>query len=120
MRGLSSDSVRSKLNCLLQKREELITTDEVTELESCNHIEADTRLILEASKSPNDVVIRCADTDVLMLMCYAHMKLEIRKRWVMMIDKETYVDILDIRSVKFCLPITASLHSLQMWGNLDL
>ena len=81
-----------------ERRTILITTDEVTELESCNHIEADTRLILEASKSPNDVVIRCVDTDVLMLMCYAHMKLDLRKRWVMMIDKETYVDILDIRS----------------------
>ena len=102
VRRLSSDSVRNKFEFELlvteEKRTILIATDEVTELESCNHIEAGTRLILEASKSPNDVVIRCADTDVLMLMCYAQMKLDIRKRWVMMIDKETYVDIQDIRS----------------------
>ena len=61
-------------------------------------IEADTRLILKASKSTNDIVIRSADTDVLILMCYPQKELNIDKKWMMMIDKETYVDIQDIRS----------------------
>ena len=46
-----------------------ITNDNLTGVESSNHIVADTRLILEASKSTNDIVIRLADTDVLILMC---------------------------------------------------
>ena len=118
VRRLTSDSVRSRLEFELLVTEEtrtiLITTDRVMELESSNHIEADTRLILEASKSPNDVVIRSADTDVLMLMCYAQIKLDIRQKWMMMIDKETYVDIEDIRSYfgdELCL-ILPAYHSI--------
>ena len=34
-----------------------------------NHIEADTRFILETSKSDLPVVIKATDTDVLVLMC---------------------------------------------------
>ena len=74
-----------------------IKNDNVTEVEPSNHIEADTRLILEASKSTNDIVIRSADTDVLSLVCCAQKELNIDKKWMMMIDKETYVDIQDIR-----------------------
>ena len=47
-----------------------ITTNSVMELLPCNHIEADTRLILEASKSELPVVIKATDTDVLVLMCF--------------------------------------------------
>ena len=52
----------------------LITNDAISELTPSNHIEAGTRLISEATKSDNMVLIRSADTDVLMLMCYAHHK----------------------------------------------
>ncbi len=47
-----------------------ITSSSVTQLASSNHHEADTRLICEASKSNNPVIIRAADTDILILMCY--------------------------------------------------
>ena len=47
VRRLSSDNVRSKLEFELlvtvETRTVLITTDAVMELESCNHVEADTR-----------------------------------------------------------------------------
>ena len=98
----SSPCIRSKLEFeLLVTHEEntfLITNDAVNELLPCNHIEADTRLILEATKSDNLVIIRSADTDVLMLMCYAHQEKDIRKDWIMMIDNTTYVSIKEIRS----------------------
>ena len=101
VRRFSSENVMNTLQFELvvtqESRTLQITNDNVTEVESSNHIEADTRLILEASKSTNDIVIRSADTDVLILMCYAQ-ELNIDKKWMMMIDKETYVDIQDIRS----------------------
>ena len=76
----------------------LITNDVVNELLPYNHIEADTRLILEATKSDNHVVIRSADTDVLMLMCYAHQEKDVQKEWIMVIYDATYVNITEIRS----------------------
>ena len=45
-----------------------ITNSQVYEDLSCNHIEVDTRLLLEASKSKHLVVIRASDADVLVLM----------------------------------------------------
>ena len=79
----SSINIRSKLQFELVVTQEhetwLITNDTISELLPSNHIEADTRLISEATKSDNTVVIRSADTDVLMLMCYAHQKKISRK-----------------------------------------
>ena len=60
-------------------------------------IEADTRLILEATKSDNHVIIRSADIDALMLMCYAHQEKDVQKEWIMVIDDATYVSIKEIR-----------------------
>ena len=42
-----------------------ITNSQVNEDLSCNHIEADSRLILKASKSKHLIVIRVTDKDVL-------------------------------------------------------
>ena len=52
-----------------------ITNSQINEDLSWNHIEADTRLILEASKSKHPLVIRASDTYVLVLMCYSHKQL---------------------------------------------
>ena len=79
----SSINIRSKLqfeSIVTQEHETwLITNDANSELLPSNHIEADTRLISEATKSDNTVVIRSADTDVLMLMCYERQKKISRK-----------------------------------------
>ena len=68
-----------------------ITNSQVNEDLSCNHIEVDTRLILEASKSKHPVVIRASDTDVLVLICYAHQQLSPENVWLMKTDNERYV-----------------------------
>ena len=41
-------------------------------LDSCNHHEADTRLILHASKSTDPVIVRATDTDVFVLLTDAY------------------------------------------------
>lgn len=69
-------SVRSKLRIPLTVTEEentwLITKTSLEELESCNHHEADTRLILRAIKSVDPIIIHARDTDVLILLSYAY------------------------------------------------
>ena len=71
-----SKSIREKLKyplvVALEEKTWKITNSQVNEDLSCNHIEADTRLILEALKSKHSVVITASDTDVLVLLCYAH------------------------------------------------
>ena len=74
-----------------------LTATGVEQLPSSNHIEADTRIILEASKSSNTVIVRGADTDILVLLCYTHSILNCVNRWVMKIDSERFVDINIIR-----------------------
>ena len=64
-----SKSIRQKLKYpLVVTREEKtwkITNSQVNKDLSCNHIEADSRLILKASKSKHLIVIRVTDKDVL-------------------------------------------------------
>ena len=60
--------------------------NQVNEDLSCNHIEADTRLILKASKSKYSVVIRVSDTNILALMCYADQQLSQENDWLIKID----------------------------------
>ena len=81
----------------LEKETFLITKTSDFNLSLCNHIEADTRLILEVEKSKNDVVIRSSDTDVLMLMCFIYKGEHLKNNWFMMIDNETFVSINKIR-----------------------
>ena len=76
-----------------------ITNSQVYEDLSYNHIETDTRLILEASKSKYPVVIRASDTDALVLMCHAHQQLSPEHDWLMKIDSERYVSV---TSLKLC------------------
>ena len=91
-----------------------ITKDDVVELVSCNHIEADTRLILEASKSYFPVVINATDTDILVLMAYACAKKNIEQNWLMQIEIITYVNMKSIRGYygdKFC-SVFLAYHSI--------
>ena len=57
VRRCCSDNIRKKLKFELvvtqEKETLLITNSGISDLPSCNHIEADTRLILEATKSNN-------------------------------------------------------------------
>ena len=43
----------------------------------CDHEEADTQLVLHASKVDSDVAVVCKDTDILILMISAYSKLNI-------------------------------------------
>ena len=54
-----------------------LRSGEISEIGTCNQEEADTRLVLHALLSPNDVVIVCQDTDVLILMIWAYSKFQI-------------------------------------------
>ena len=57
---------RKKENFILPTRNQVISP--------CNHEEADTRLVLHASKENSDVVAVCKDTDVLILNNWAYLK----------------------------------------------
>ena len=52
----------------------------------CNHEEADTRLVLHASKVDSDVAVVCKNTDVLILMIWAYSKLNITNNWYFKYD----------------------------------
>ena len=75
----------------------IITSNQVIEDLSYNHIEADTSLILEASKSKHPVVIRASDTNILALMCDAGQQLSPENNWLMKIDRERYVNVISIK-----------------------
>ena len=92
-----TDAVRSKLKVPLTVTEEdntwLITQLKIEMLDSCNHHEADTRLILHASKSTDPVIVRATDTDVFVLLTYAYSVIKPLQDWMMKIDHERYVSI---------------------------
>ena len=98
-----SKSIREKLkHPLVMTHEEktwIFTSNQVNEDLSCNHIEADTRLIMAASKSKHPVVIRASDTNILALMCYADQQISSESDWLMKIDSERYVNV---TSIKLC------------------
>ena len=54
---------------------------------TCNHDEADTRLVLHALLCENDVVIVCQDTDVIILLIWVYVKFNMKH------EKERYADI---------------------------
>ena len=96
-----SKSIREKLKYPLvvthRGKTWKITNSQVNEDLTCNHIEADTRLILEASKSKHPIVLRASDTDVLVLMCYAHQQLYLENYWLKKIDSERYVSVTSVK-----------------------
>ena len=63
------------------------------ELETCNHQEADTRVIYHAAKSSKPVVVQATDTDILVLLIYACAHTKPTEAWYMRIDNQKYVNI---------------------------
>ena len=59
----------------------------------CNNEEADSRIVLHASKSSGNVVIVAKDTDILMLLIYSYSTCEISKEWVLKYDTNSYANI---------------------------
>ena len=49
-----------------------VIKDGILETPGSNHVEADTRIIMEAFKSDDPVIVKAADADIFVLMCYAH------------------------------------------------
>ena len=71
----------------------------VHQLPSCNHHEADTRIILHAVKSEDPVVVVATDTDILVLLMYAfnkYLSTDIPRTVQMQIENEKFVDINEI------------------------
>ena len=58
-----------------------------------DHEEADSRLVLLASKVDSDIVVVCKDTDVLILMIWAYSKLNITNNWYFKYDRNKFADI---------------------------
>ena len=52
---------------------------------------------MEVLKKENTVIVKAADTDILILMCYAHSSQASTNKWIMNIDSERYVNINSIQ-----------------------
>ena len=65
-------------------------------LYTCNHEEADTRLVLHALLADSDVVVVAKDTDVLILLIWAYEQSSVGKKWYMKYDHNKYADISEI------------------------
>ena len=78
----------------------MITSTEIqlVLLESSNHREADTRIILYAVKSRNPVIVRATDTDILVLLTFSWSICKPDTEWLMNIDHKRYASIKSICS----------------------
>ena len=74
-----------------------IETTGVTKKSNCNHSEADTRIVLHALSQESAVVVVAKDTNILMLLLYAHVVTNPIHPWFMKIDHEKFIDIAKIR-----------------------
>ena len=74
----------------------LVSPEDFTLLETCNHHEADTRVVRHVSLSDKPVVIVAADTDIFVLLIYAFHKSRPSEKWFMKIEKKRYLDTGDI------------------------
>ena len=85
-----TDSMRLNLSLPLIITEEmntwLITQSDISQLESSNHYEADTRLVFHATKCMEPVIIRATDTDILILLTYAYSVCKPENDWMMKMD----------------------------------
>ena len=70
------------------------SSTQMLELTNSSHVEADTRIILEAlKKKEKAMIINATDTDILILMCYAHSSQICTDKWIMNIESERYVNV---------------------------
>lgn len=72
----------------------LLTSQDVKELASCNHSKADARIVLNASKANNPVVVVASDTDILIALTCGLSCCKTVQEWIMKISSEMYVSIL--------------------------
>ena len=95
MRHFKSIDVRKKLLHPILVTEEkktwYITKDGIPETPVSNHAEADKRIIMEAVKSDGPVIVKAADTDILVLMRYAHSRERKANQCIMRINEEIFV-----------------------------
>ena len=71
----------------------------------CNHEEADTRMVLHAALSSEDVVVVAAGTDILILRIYAYLTFMAKRRWVFRYENDKCADIETIFSyLGKCMP----------------
>ena len=75
-----------------------IDKGEITNIFKCNHEEADTRVILHASLSSDNIIVVASDTDVLVLMINAFAKLQPTKDWQMLYESSSYTSIRHIQN----------------------
>ena len=59
----------------------------------CNHHEADTRIVLPASRSIKLVIITATDTDVLVLLIHAYPQCNNAKQWLLKTNPGILIDI---------------------------
>ena len=94
---LKLDDVRMKLAypVIVTEKESTwkMTKNYVHQMFSCNHEEADTRMVLHASLDDVDCVVCSKDTDVLLLLAFAYNKKSPSKHWFMKYETEKYADI---------------------------
>ena len=65
-------------------------------LPNCNHHEADTRIILHALNSEDEIIVVANDTDVLILLVYAYALHRLSRQWKMKVDTNRYIEITTI------------------------
>ena len=99
---LKEDNVKSKLSISVIITEAantwLITADNIEKLDSCNHHEADTRVVLHAALSNCPVVIGGTDTDILILLVFAYSRFNPAEQWYMKTARDSFVEISKISS----------------------
>ena len=65
---------------------------------TCNHEEADYRMVHHASLEDTTCIVKSKDTDVLMLLAYEYAKIKPESNWYMLYDNDNYADIKQITS----------------------
>ena len=97
LKYMQSPECRSNLPCdfIVTSKERTIklNNQSIQILENCNHEEADTRLVLHAILCNQDCVIVASDTDVLVLLVWAYFAFDIKCKWYLKYDSNSFADI---------------------------
>ena len=97
MRYFSPQKLRSRFKVKLLFTESTntweITPPGINMLFTCNHHEADTRIVLHASRFIKPVIITVTDTDVLVLLTHAYSQCNNSRQWLMKTNPGILVDI---------------------------
>ena len=90
-----SEEICRKFSCPIIITEEEktwhLSSIPIQESPSSNHVEVDTRIIMEASKKQKTTILKVTDTDTIILMCYAHSSQTCSNKWIMNIYSERFV-----------------------------